>query len=247
MDNDLKKYLDCFMKYFSSFSRSMQLLIKLKGSENQISFECLLLSYMETQMSLEEAFMNSQILNLLNEKLKLACLRSCLCIGESRALAIANMFSSYISQQCIGFRRIQITEKIKYTEAGPDSRIAMRVRSDRPPWYLSVVGGGFYKASTSSAAVVSKYFGYLEKWQIPRKLDGNSHVIYAEEEADGTWLLLAGEFIARLYLDDPSAVRKAEPFSWELSNFGATNRNIWKSSSEVCCEFECSPDDSCRF
>ncbi|KAI8551280.1 hypothetical protein RHMOL_Rhmol06G0173300 [Rhododendron molle] len=83
MDTDLKKYLDCFMKYFSSFSRSMQLLIKL------------------------------------NEKLKLACLGSCLCIGESRALAIVYMV------------------------------LALK--------------------HLLSAAVVSEYFGYLEKWQIPRK------------------------------------------------------------------------------
>ncbi|KAI7981056.1 Acetyl-CoA carboxylase 1 [Camellia lanceoleosa] len=44
-----------------------------------------------------------------------------------------------------------------------DSRIAMRVRAERPPWYLSVVGGALYKASTSSAALVSEYVGYLEK------------------------------------------------------------------------------------
>ncbi|KAF2291482.1 hypothetical protein GH714_024630 [Hevea brasiliensis] len=219
-----------------------------------------------------------------------------------------------------------------------DSRIAMRVRAERPPWYLSVVGGSLYKASASSAAMVSDYVGYLEKGQIPPKhislvnsqvslniegskymidmvrggpgsyrlrmneseieaeihtlrdggllmqLDGNSHVIYAEEEAAGTCLLIdgrtcllqnehdpsklvaetpckllrylvsdgshieadtpfaevevmkmcmpllspasgviqfkmsegqamqAGELIARLDLDDPSAVRKAEPF-----------------------------------
>ncbi|KAI8009846.1 Acetyl-CoA carboxylase 1 [Camellia lanceoleosa] len=44
-----------------------------------------------------------------------------------------------------------------------DSRIAMRVRAERPPWYLSVVGGALYKASTSSAGLVSEYVGYLEK------------------------------------------------------------------------------------
>lgn len=80
-----------------------------------------------------------------------------------------------------------------------DSRIAMRVRAERPPWYLSVVGGALYvsicyicayvcayvfvfsmiyflllhlfqKASASSAAVVSDYVGYLEKGQIPPKV-----------------------------------------------------------------------------
>ncbi|KAI8016648.1 Acetyl-CoA carboxylase 1 [Camellia lanceoleosa] len=44
-----------------------------------------------------------------------------------------------------------------------DNRIAMRVRAERPPWYLSVVGGALYKAPTSSAAMVLEYVGYLEK------------------------------------------------------------------------------------
>lgn len=29
-----------------------------------------------------------------------------------------------------------------------DSRIAMRVRAERPPWYLSVVGGTLFVSST---------------------------------------------------------------------------------------------------
>ncbi|KAL8058416.1 hypothetical protein ABFX02_03G016600 [Erythranthe guttata] len=269
--------------------------------------------------------------------------------GESRALAIANMV--------LGLKEIQIRGEIhtnvdytvdllhaldykdnKIHTGWLDSRIAMRVRAERPPWYLSVVGGALYKASASSAAMVSEYVGYLEKGQIPPKhislvnslvslniegskytinmarggpgsyrlrmndseieaeihtlrdggllmqLDGNSHVLYAEEEAAGTRLLIdgrtcllqndhdpsklmaetpckllrylvvdgshvdadtpyaevevmkmcmpllspssgkihfnmsegqamqAGELIARLDLDDPSAVRKAEPF-----------------------------------
>ncbi|KAH7846225.1 hypothetical protein Vadar_011421 [Vaccinium darrowii] len=33
----------------------------------------------------------------------------------------------------------------------------MRVRAERPPWYFSVVGGALYKASASSAAMVSEY------------------------------------------------------------------------------------------
>ncbi|GMH14091.1 hypothetical protein Nepgr_015932 [Nepenthes gracilis] len=269
--------------------------------------------------------------------------------GESRALAIANMV--------LGLKEIQIRGEIRtnvdytvdllhvsdYKEnkihtGWLDSRIAMRVRAERPPWYISVVGGALFKASASSAAMVSDYVGYLEKGQIPPKhislvhsqvslniegskytidmvrggpgsyrlkmndseieaeihtlrdggllmqLDGNSHVIYAEEEAAGTRLLIdgrtcllqndhdpsklvaetpckllrylvpdgshidadtpyaevevmkmcmpllspasgivhfklsegqalqAGELIGRLDLDDPSAVRKAEPF-----------------------------------
>ncbi|XP_071925426.1 acetyl-CoA carboxylase 1-like isoform X1 [Coffea arabica] len=269
--------------------------------------------------------------------------------GESRALAIANMVLGLKEIQIRGEIRTNVDYTVDLLHASDyrenrihtgwlDSRIAMRVRAERPPWYLSVVGGALYKASASSAAVVSEYIGYLEKGQIPPKhislvnsqvslniegskymismvrggpgsyklrmneseieaeihtlrdggllmqLDGNSHVIYAEEEAAGTRLLIdgrtcllqndhdpsklvaetpckllrylvadgsrvdadtpyaevevmkmcmpllspasgiihfkmsdgqamqAGELIARLDLDDPSAVRKAEPF-----------------------------------
>ncbi|XP_075516776.1 acetyl-CoA carboxylase 1-like [Primulina tabacum] len=269
--------------------------------------------------------------------------------GESRALAIANMVLGLKEIQIRGEIRtnvdytIDLLHALDYKEnkihtGWLDSRIAMRVRAERPPWYLSVVGGALYKASASSAAMVSEYVGYLEKGQIPPKhislvnsqvslniegskytvnmarggpgsyrlrmneseveaeihtlpdggllmqLNGNSHVIYAEEEAAGTRLLIdgrtcllqndhdpsklvaetpckllrylvvdsshveadtpyaevevmkmcmpllspasgnmhfkmsegqamqAGELIARLDLDDPSAVRKAEPF-----------------------------------
>ncbi|KAL0300319.1 UNVERIFIED_CONTAM: Acetyl-CoA carboxylase 1 [Sesamum angustifolium] len=269
--------------------------------------------------------------------------------GESRALAIANMVLGLKEIQIRGEIRtnvdytIDLLHALDYKEnkihtGWLDSRIAMRVRAERPPWYLSVVGGALYKASVSSANTVSEYVGYLEKGQIPPKhislvnsqvslniegskytinmvrggpgsyrlrmndseieaeihtlrdggllmqLDGNSHVVYAEEEAAGTRLLIdgrtcllqndhdpsklvaetpckllrylvvdgshvdadtpyaevevmkmcmpllspasgkihfkmsegqamqAGELIARIDLDDPSAVRKAEPF-----------------------------------
>lgn len=269
--------------------------------------------------------------------------------GESRALAIATMVLGLKEIQIRGEIRSNVDYTIDLLHASDyrenkihtgwlDSRIAMRVRAERPPWYLSVVGGALYKASASSAAMVSDYVGYLEKGQIPPKhislvnsqvslniegskytidmvrggpgsyrlrmneseieseihtlrdggllmqLDGNSHIIYAEEEAAGTRLLIggrtcllqndhdpsklvaetpckllrylisdnshvdadtpyaevevmkmcmpllspasgiiqfkmsegqamqAGELIARLDLDDPSAVRKAEPF-----------------------------------
>nr|ASZ00196.1 acetyl-CoA carboxylase 1 [California macrophylla] len=277
--------------------------------------------------------------------------------GESRALAIANMVLGLKEIQIRGEIRtnvdytIDLLHALDYKEnkihtGWLDSRIAMRVRAERPPWYLSVVGGALFKASTSSAAMVSDYVGYLEKGQIPPKhislvnsqvslniegskytidmvrggpgsyrlrmnrsdieaeihtlrdggllmqLDGNSHVIYAEEEAAGTRLLIdgrtcllqndhdpskliaetpckllrylvsdgshveadmpyaevevmkmcmpllspasgviqfrmsegqamqAGELIARLELDDPSAVRKAEPFQGSFPVLG---------------------------
>ncbi|PRQ21506.1 putative ligase [Rosa chinensis] len=269
--------------------------------------------------------------------------------GESRALAIANMVLGLKEIQIRGEIRTNVDYSIDLLHASDyrenkihtgwlDSRIAMRVRTERPPWYLSVIGGTLFKASASSAAMVSDYIGYLEKGQIPPKhisfvhsqvslniegskytidmvrggpgsyrlrmneseveaeihtlrdggllmqLDGNSHIIYAEEEAAGTRLLIdgrtcllqndhdpskliaetpckllrflvaddshidadtpyaevevmkmcmpllspasgvihfqlsegqamqAGELIARLDLDDPSAVRKTEPF-----------------------------------
>nr|ASZ00199.1 acetyl-CoA carboxylase 1 [Geranium maderense] len=277
--------------------------------------------------------------------------------GESRALAIANMVLGLKEIQIRGEIRTNVDYTIDLLHASDykenkihtgwlDSRIAMRVRAERPPWYLSVVGGALFKASTSSAAMVSDYVGYLEKGQIPPKhislvnsrvclniegskytidmvrggpgsyklmmngseieaeihtlrdggllmqLDGNSHVIYAEEEAAGTRLLIdgrtcllqndhdpskliaetpckllrylvsdgshveadmpyaevevmkmcmpllspasgviqfklsegqamqAGELIARLDLDDPSAVRKAEPFQGSFPVLG---------------------------
>ena len=51
-----------------------------------------------------------------------------------------------------------------------DSRIAMRVRAERPPWYLSVVAGALYEASSRSSSVVTDYVGYLSKGQIPPKV-----------------------------------------------------------------------------
>ncbi|KAJ3673764.1 hypothetical protein LUZ60_005756 [Juncus effusus] len=277
--------------------------------------------------------------------------------GESRNLAIANML--------LGLKEIQIRGEIRtnvdyaidllntkeYREnkihtGWLDSRIAMRVRAERLPWYLSVVGGALYKAWSSSAAIVSDYVGYLVKGQIPPKhislvnsvitlnidgvkytiemarrgpgsyrlkmngsvigaeihtqpdggllmqLDGKSHLIYAEEEAAGSRLLIngrtcllqndhdpsklmaetpcklmrflvpdgshveadspyaevevmkmcmplllpasgkihfllsegqplqAGDMIAKLDLDDPSAVRRAEPFTGEFPKLG---------------------------
>jgi acetyl-CoA carboxylase/biotin carboxylase 1 len=177
--------------------------------------------------------------------------------GESRALAIANMVLGLKEIQIRGEIRTNVDYTIDLLHASDyrdnkihtgwlDSRIAMRVRAERPPWYLSVVGGALYKASATSAAVVSDYVGYLEKGQIPPKhislvhsqvslniegskytidvvrggsgtyrlrmnksevvaeihtlrdggllmqLDGKSHVIYAEEEAAGTRLLIDG-------------------------------------------------------
>lgn len=196
--------------------------------------------------------------------------------GESRALAIANMVLGLKEIQIRGEIRTNVDYTIDLLHASDyrenkihtgwlDSRIAMRVRAERPPWYLSVVGGALYKASASSAAVVSEYVGYLEKGQIPPKhislvnsevslniegskytvsmvrggpgsyrlrmneseieaeihtlrdggllmqLDGNSHVIYAEEEAAGTRLLIDGRTCLLQNDHDPSKLVAETP------------------------------------
>ncbi|ONK64464.1 uncharacterized protein A4U43_C07F26320 [Asparagus officinalis] len=196
--------------------------------------------------------------------------------GESRALAIANMVLGLKEIQIRGEIRtnvdytVDLLNAIEYRDnkihtGWLDSRIAMRVRAERPPWYLSVVGGALYKASTSSAAVVSDYVGYLGKGQIPPKhislvnsvvtlniegskytiemvrggpgsyrlrmngleieaeihtlrdggllmqLDGNSHVIYAEEEAAGTRLLIDGRTCLLQNDHDPSKLVAETP------------------------------------
>ncbi|KAM0865439.1 hypothetical protein ACQ4PT_043269 [Festuca glaucescens] len=122
--------------------------------------------------------------------------------GESRSLAIANMVLGLKEIQIRGEIRtnvdytVDLLKTAEYQEnkihtGWLDSRIAMHVRAERPPWYLSVVGGALYEASSRSSRVVSDYVGYLSKGQIPPK---------------------ASDLIARLDLDDPSSVRKAEPF-----------------------------------
>ncbi|KAJ7959050.1 Acetyl CoA carboxylase [Quillaja saponaria] len=196
--------------------------------------------------------------------------------GEARALAIANMVLGLKEIQIRGEIRTNVDYTIDLLHASDyrenkihtgwlDSRIAMRVRAERPPWYLSVVGGTLFKASTSSAAMVSDYVGYLEKGQIPPKhislmhsqvslniegskytidmvkrgpgsyrlrmneseieaeihtlrdggllmqLDGNSHVIYAEEEAAGTRLLIDGRTCLLQNDHDPSKLVAETP------------------------------------
>ncbi|OVA14638.1 Carboxyl transferase [Macleaya cordata] len=196
--------------------------------------------------------------------------------GESRALAIANMVLGLKEIHIRGEIRTNVDYTIDLLHASEyrnnkihtgwlDSRIAMRVRAERPPWYLSVVGGALYKASTSSTTMVSDYVGYLEKGQIPPKhislvnsqvslniegskytvdmvrggpgsyrlrmnqseieaeihtlrdggllmqLDGSSHVIYAEEEAAGTRLLIDGRTCLLQNDHDPSKLVAETP------------------------------------
>nr|CAC19875.1 acetyl-CoA carboxylase [Brassica napus] len=100
--------------------------------------------------------------------------------GESRAMAISNMVLALKEIQIRGGVRTNVDYTIDLLHASDyrenkihtgwlDSRIAMRVRADRPPWHLSVVSGTLYKASATGAAVVSDYIAYLDKGQIPPK------------------------------------------------------------------------------
>ncbi|XP_019100885.1 PREDICTED: acetyl-CoA carboxylase 1-like [Camelina sativa] len=233
--------------------------------------------------------------------------------GESRALAIANMVLGLKEIQIRGEIRTNVDYTIDLLHAADyrenkihtgwlDSRIAMRVRAERPPWYLSVVGGalyidvvrggsGTYRLRMNNSEVVAEIHT-LRDGGLLMQLDGKSHVIYAEEEAAGTRLLIdgrtcllqndhdpsklmaetpckllrylvsdnsnidadtpyaevevmkmcmpllspasgvihfkmsegqamqAGELIAKLDLDDPSAVRKAEPFHGSFPRLG---------------------------
>nr|QEG99472.1 cytosolic acetyl-CoA carboxylase 2 [Lolium rigidum] len=196
--------------------------------------------------------------------------------GESRSLAIANMVLGLKEIQIRGEIRtnvdytVDLLKTAEYREnkihtGWLDSRIAMRVRAERPPWYLSVVGGALYEASSRSSSVVSDYVGYLSKGQIPPKhislvnltvtlniegskytietarggprsyklrtndseieaevhplrdggllmqLDGNSHVIYAETEAAGTRLLINGRTCLLQKEHDPSKLLADTP------------------------------------
>uniref|UniRef100_M8BYH2 Acetyl-CoA carboxylase n=1 Tax=Aegilops tauschii TaxID=37682 RepID=M8BYH2_AEGTA len=98
--------------------------------------------------------------------------------GESRSLAIANMVLGLKEIQIRGDIRTNVDYTVDLLNAAEyrenkihtgwlDSRIAMRVRAERPPWYLSVVAGALYEASSRSSSVVTDYVGYLSKGQIP--------------------------------------------------------------------------------
>ncbi|KAH7276946.1 hypothetical protein KP509_39G027900 [Ceratopteris richardii] len=196
--------------------------------------------------------------------------------GENRGLAIANMVLGLKELQIRGEIRTNVDYTVdlihaqeyrenKFHTGWLDSRIAMRIRAERPPWFLSVIGGALCKASMLTSGRVSEYVGYLEKGQIPPKhislvsfqialniegskytvdlvrgapgsyrlrlnnsqveadfytlrdgglliqLDGNSHVIYAEEEAAGTRLLINGQTCLLQNDHDPSRLIAETP------------------------------------
>uniref|UniRef100_A0A8R7RE32 biotin carboxylase n=3 Tax=Triticum TaxID=4564 RepID=A0A8R7RE32_TRIUA len=196
--------------------------------------------------------------------------------GESRSLAIANMVLGLKEIQIRGEIRTNVDYTVDLLNAAQyqenkihtgwlDSRIAMHVKAESPPWYLSVVGGALYEASSRSSSAVTDYVGYLSKGQIPPKhislvnltvtlniegikymieivrggprsyrlrindseieaeihslrdggllmqLDGNSHVIYAETEGAGTRLLINGRTFLLQKEHDPSKLLADTP------------------------------------
>jgi acetyl-CoA carboxylase/biotin carboxylase 1 len=86
--------------------------------------------------------------------------------GESRSVAIANMVLALKEIQIRGDIRTNVDYTIDLLHASDyrenkihtgwlDSRIAMRVRAERPPWYLSVVGGALYVRPSFSELCLS--------------------------------------------------------------------------------------------
>nr|CAL63610.1 acetyl-coenzyme A carboxylase [Alopecurus myosuroides] len=196
--------------------------------------------------------------------------------GETRSAAITSMSLALKEIQIRGEIHTNVDYTVDLLNAPDfrentihtgwlDTRIAMRVQAERPPWYISVVGGALYKTITTNAETVSEYVSYLIKGQIPPKhislvhstislnieeskytieivrsgqgsyrlrlngslieanvqtlcdggllmqLDGNSHVIYAEEEAGGTRLLIDGKTCLLQNDHDPSRLLAETP------------------------------------
>ncbi|CAM6103862.1 unnamed protein product [Calypogeia fissa] len=196
--------------------------------------------------------------------------------GENRGMAIANMVLGLKELHIRGEIRTNVDYTVDLLHAPDyrdnqihtgwlDLRIASRVRVERPPWHLSVVGGALYRGNQLSASGVLDYIGYLVKGQVPPKsislvnfqvslniegskytvdlvkggpgsyrlrlngsvveaevhslrdggllvqLDGNSHVVYAEEEASGTRLLIDGRTCLLQNDHDPSRLIAETP------------------------------------
>ncbi|GKC75236.1 hypothetical protein Tco_1126010, partial [Tanacetum coccineum] len=110
-----------------------------------------------------------------------------------------------------------------------DSRIAMRVRAKRPPWYLLVVGGALYKAAAGSAAMVSDYVGYLEKGQIPPKVKMDDPNITIEEY---------------IRLEEEKACRRGKVYKWETTTYALSSCEPTVSSLNNEIDFKISFDDS---
>eukprot|EP00850_Spirogloea_muscicola_P021958 SM000269S09913 [mRNA] locus=s269:25943:40084:- [translate_table: standard] len=80
-----------------------------------------------------------------------------------------------------------------------DSRIALRVRVERPPWHISVLAGALYRATRLTAARTAEYIDYLEKGQIPPKdislvkfrivlsIDGSKYTLEVTKKGGGSY------------------------------------------------------------
>eukprot|EP00897_Mesotaenium_endlicherianum_P010369 jgi/Mesen1/9360/ME000061S08809 len=185
--------------------------------------------------------------------------------GENRPAAIANMVLTLKELQIRGEIRTNVDYTVDLLQSAEykdnkihtgwlDTRIAMRVVAERPPWHICVLGGALYTAEKIATTRVSEYVGYLEKGQIPPKhislvsfevplnidgvkylvsmtkrapggymlrvnnsrvdaeqLDGKSHVLYAEDEAVGTRLLIDGRTCLLQNDHDPSQLIAETP------------------------------------
>ncbi|GBG75894.1 hypothetical protein CBR_g21136 [Chara braunii] len=196
--------------------------------------------------------------------------------GESRAASSANMVLALkelhirgeirtIVGYCIDLLHTSEYQKNRFHTGWLDSRIAMNVRMERPPWHIAVLAGALHAGHTLALSRISEYISYLEKGQIPPKnlslvdfkvtlnidarkytvhltkrspnsyhvqlnssevnadihtlrdgglllqVDGNSHVVYAEEEGAGTRLLIDGRTCLLQNDHDPSRLRADTP------------------------------------
>lgn len=66
-----------------------------------------------------------------------------LSVWKSSSACVSSLLSLLLSE---GYNILQVSDyrENKIHTGWLDSRIAMRVRAERPPWYLSVVGGALY-------------------------------------------------------------------------------------------------------
>ncbi|XP_040385332.1 uncharacterized protein LOC107305445 [Oryza brachyantha] len=92
----------------------------------------------------------------------------------------------------------------------------MHIRAERPPWYLSVVGGALYEASSRSSSVFTDYVGYLSK-------EGSKYMIDMVRRGLGSYkfTMNGSEIEAEIH-----SLRDA--IGWKLSfTYGETEPSGW--------------------
>uniref|UniRef100_A0A0E0B9J6 Uncharacterized protein n=1 Tax=Oryza glumipatula TaxID=40148 RepID=A0A0E0B9J6_9ORYZ len=152
--------------------------------------------------------------------------------GESRSLAIANLVLGLKEFQIRGEIRTNVHYAVDLLNAAEyrenniylswlDSRIAMCVRADRPPWYISVVCGALYieivrggphsyRLRMNGSEIGAEMHSLLDGGLLIQ-LDGSSHAIYAQREAAGTRLLINGKSCLLQKAHDPSKLLAHTP------------------------------------